>query len=132
MKYILVLLVSLTALLIGCKKDNDSVLPDGVYKGIYYRTTPWNDTSVVTLTISGNQYSGSSDSTRYPAICKGTFRIDNGKIKFENSCAWTADFDWTLILGGEYQYKNNNGKIEFSREYNGIVYYKDVYQLTRQ
>ncbi|RTL58402.1 MAG: hypothetical protein EKK37_08680 [Sphingobacteriales bacterium] len=131
MKYILILLMG-AASFTSCKKQNDYILPNGIYKGIFYRTAPWSDTAQVTLTINGNHYSGESNKSRYPAICNGTFSINNGIAKFENSCPWTADFDWTLILNGEYNYKNNNGKIEFSREYGDFAYYKDVYQLTKQ
>ncbi|MBI2730448.1 MAG: hypothetical protein HYX40_06815 [Sphingobacteriales bacterium] len=132
MRFIFIVCIGITILLIGCKKSNETVLADGVYKGIFYRISPWKDTAQVSITISGNHYSAESNKNNYPAFCSGTFSITNSKIKFSSTCPWAANFDWSLILLGDYDFKKNGSKVNFERSYNGFIYYKDVYQLTKQ
>lgn len=50
-------------------------------------------------------FSGQSEKTKFPAICEGNYSIINDSINFENTCFWTAEFDWTLILGGKWKYE---------------------------
>ena len=107
MKTVIALLIVLP-LILSCKKSNEFTPGEetlsGRFMGTFYRTN--NDTVNVTLTLTGNNFEGISDRVKYPAICNGTFSTTkNGndhKISFDNACAWTADFDWSLILDGEY------------------------------
>ena len=47
-------------------------------------------------------------------------------MTFENACVWTADFDWTLILWGDWTY-TFNGNLLIMTKSNG-----DKYTLTKQ
>ena len=89
-------------------EGQDQVL-SGRYMGKFYRTG--GDTVNVSLLFTENNFSGSSDRPKYPAICNGTFSANkNGStntIQFDDVCMWTADFDWSLILDGEYDLKFN-------------------------
>jgi len=86
------------------KKDSsDTVAPNelsGNYVGTFHRTNM--GTSQVMLSFINNSFSGSSSVEKYPALCHGSFLLNSPNITFTDSCTWTADFDWTLILNGTY------------------------------
>ncbi|EOZ98719.1 hypothetical protein A33Q_1373 [Indibacter alkaliphilus LW1] len=58
--------------------------------------------SEVTIKLNDGKWEGNSSVSRYPALCKGNYTLEDSKINFENECMWTADFDWTLILNGTF------------------------------
>ena len=109
-------------ILINCKKEESisEMIPDGTYKGTFQREIVWSsgsNISNITLTFSSDQWSGTSDKEKYPALCHGTYSINRDTIIFENECAWTAEFDWSLILAGKYILKQSGNTFEFSRDY---------------
>jgi hypothetical protein len=123
--------ILLIAAAFACESDGDIHLPQGKYSGYFTRSTVNEDgtPSKVTLIFTGNTFSGSGDTPKYPAICEGTYSIDGDKITFTNTCPWTAEFDWTLILGGEYVINVDGDQVKFFRDYNGIQ--SDTYVLNR-
>ena len=75
----------------------------------------------VTVTFDGNTYSSTSNSDRYPAGGSGTYRfLDDAMIRFEDKNRWTADFNWTLILNGDYGYKFSGDSLSLTR-YSGAA-----------
>lgn len=115
----------------SCKKENEQIL-QGTFKGTFIRSAPAIDyvPSNVTLIFGKTTFSGSSDTPKYPAICSGTWKLENNnKITFDNGCAWTADFDHTLILDGEFEYEWK-GKTLYMRKMHGQI--SDGYQLQKQ
>jgi hypothetical protein len=126
-------LLFLLASLIACKKNEvvpgENVLLNGRYAGTFSRTAA--DTVNVSILFTGSDFSGTGDRLKYPAICNGTFLISkNGTeqtIHFSNACAWTADFDWTLILNGDYELVFNTDKKITIRRSNGYI--TDEYNL---
>jgi hypothetical protein len=106
--------------LFACKKSDDDnmPLPDGMYIGTFHRTGM--DTASISLTLDGNNFNGQSDLIKYPAICHGSYEIYDNTIRFTDSCSWTANFDWTLILNGPYSLTRDNNELRFSRT-NGNV-----------
>jgi len=126
-------------ILFSCEKEEqiDINLADGVYVGTFQREAVWfdSDTANITLTFTSNQWNGSSDMVKYPALCHGTYLIVGDTIIFENECAWTTEFDWSLILVGKYVLKETgNNTIEFSRDYRSATAdtYVDKYKIIRQ
>jgi hypothetical protein len=103
-------ILALTLLFAACQKDNDKDAPalGGLYSGTFNRTGM--DTSNVSLDFSANLFEGTSDQAKYPAICNGSFEANESTIVFTDSCSWTADFDWSLILNGTYNlsYQDDN------------------------
>ncbi len=90
--------------IISCQKNRDSETgPDlqGSYSGSFNRTG-MSDTARVTISLSETSFEGQSNIQKYPAICRGSYTTSENSISFVDSCAWTADFDWTLILNGTY------------------------------
>ena len=136
MKY-LFLIICLT-LLFACESEDqvDRKLPDGNYSGTFQRQHVWaeSDTANITITINSNEWSGTSDIEKYPALCNGTYLIIGDTIIFENECVWTADFDWSLILDGKYILKETGNLIEFSYDDRSATSdtYIDIYKLERQ
>jgi hypothetical protein len=117
----LILYLGITWLLSGCSKDNYQAvnIKDGTYIGTFQREPVWSSskTANITMTFSFNQWCGSSDIVKYPALCLGSYSIVGDTIVFENECVWTAEFDWSLILSGKYVIKESEGTIEFSKDY---------------
>jgi hypothetical protein len=128
--YITLLLLALTS----CKKSKIAAPTADLranYTGTFQRLGPTYEIRIskVTLNFSSDKWSGQSDMAKYPALCNGTYKIAGNKISFENGCVWTADFDWTLILSGEYELSQQNNTVKFTKS---GVNYKDVYTLTNE
>jgi hypothetical protein len=132
MKQLLLLTLMAGMVVVSCsKKGTAHEFGDGTYKGTFQRLHNGNgDISNVTITFSAKNWQGQSDVGRYPALCNGSYTMNGEIIHFANACMWTADFDWTLILNGDYKFSSKGNSIEIWRyAANGD---KDVYKLTKQ
>ncbi|HTJ48037.1 MAG TPA: hypothetical protein VL443_01190 [Cyclobacteriaceae bacterium] len=89
-------------------------LPQGTYKGQFTRSSPLARyaPSEVTITLTGNKFSGQSDKANYPAIGNGTYEVTGNEIEFVNESLWTADFDWTYILKEKFKISFDGKKLE--------------------
>jgi hypothetical protein len=126
----LFLLAFLSLGFFGCEKEEDPSV-SGNFTGVFYRTSPnstWTQ-SQVSLNLNANSFSGQSADARYPAICHGSWTAGEETIEFSNSCIWTADFDWTLILDGEYNYELNGDHLKIWKITGDKT---DTYDLHRQ
>jgi hypothetical protein len=107
--------------LFSCDKEEQisRKIPDGNYTSTFKREFVWFDCGIanITMTFSSNKWTGESERVKYPALCKGTYKIIGDTIIFENECGWTAEFDWSLILAGKYVLKQTENVVEFSRDY---------------
>jgi len=117
--------------LASCKKNKNSIQLNGTYKGIFHRNIN-KDTAQVLLTFTGNKFTGISSKLSYPAICNGTYAIDRGVAAFDNSCAWPANFDWTLILKNEYVVEIKGDSLYIQRSSGDFVLIVDKYELVKQ
>lgn len=130
--------IILIFVMVGCSKEDHLTvkIKDGTYIGTFQREPVWSSskTANITMTFSSNRWSGSSDIVKYPALCNGTYSIVGDTIVFENECAWTAEFDWSLILSGKYVIRESDGTIEFSRDYRSATTdtWIDKYKIKRQ
>lgn len=119
----------------SCSKDNNNVnIQPGTYKGTFARVgaARWEPPAEVTLTFNGNQYTGQATVQYYPAVCNGTFSLNGSKANFKNACVWTANFDGTLILDGDYEIEVRADSLFITRGYPGTIYEEDKYQLKKQ
>jgi hypothetical protein len=136
MKKLLIVIYIIFIAIASCEKSKDEKVPEGVYTGTFQRQLAFGggDISNVTITFSSNTWTGSSDKVKYPALCHGTFSVSKQKITFTNDCAWTAEFDWSLILGGEYDFVSDGQQLKLMRDYSGpaIDAWTDIYILTKQ
>ena len=130
--------ILLLLILFSCENEelSEKQIPDGTYSGTFQRQFVASNSNIanITLTFLGNQWSGSSDIEKYPALCRGTYSIKGDTIIFENECVWTAEFDWTLILAGKYVWKKTSQTFEFSKDYRFATKdtYIDKYKLTKK
>lgn len=133
MKYLLPLIIISCIILAACKKKNEdkASLLNGSYKGTFKRyNQPGSQEANVTLHLDYPIWHGASDKEKYPALCNGKFSYKDFTLNFENSCVWSADFDWTLILDGFYIDRKEGDSLIFSKSYgDGTV---DVYKLKKQ
>lgn len=119
--------------IINCSSDNSSdKILEGDFSGTFQRANSTDQfaTSEVSLTFENGTFEGFSDINEYPAICNGTFEVDETEVIFENTCAFTADFDWTYILDGTFEYTFSDDELRISRKYNSTS--SDTYILVQE
>ncbi|WP_040397533.1 hypothetical protein [Cesiribacter andamanensis] len=127
------LLLSLLAGVSACEQSFETPvqLAEGTYSGHFIRSSPAAKYAAaeVTLVLKDGRFSGSSNISRYPAICTGTYQIKGTTIEFQNECFFTADFDWSLILSGTFHLSASDGDIVLFREFGeGVM---DTYRLKK-
>ncbi len=113
--------------MMSCDKNGDANTLDGRYIGFF--TRDGGDTSQVSLVFQGNYFQGSSSIDQYPAICEGYFEQSKGTIVFNPTCAFTANFDWSLILKEKYNMQvHEEGTVRIWRIIDGV---QDEFLMTR-
>jgi hypothetical protein len=115
----------------ACQKNNNTEQsPDlyGRYRGAFTRTGM--DTAQVSIVFNNdNTFEGTSDHLQYPALCGGSFAKNVNSLAVDDTCAWTANFDWTLIFDGNYNITfTSENSVRIWRT-NGAI--TDEYLLTR-
>lgn len=105
MKLKFIILIGLFLTILACSDDETQHIIEGEYSGIFERD---GNTSGVELSLLNGTFSGQSEIIKFPAICSGRYTVTNNVITFSNECPWTAEFDWSLILNGEWNYQYNN------------------------
>jgi hypothetical protein len=125
MKPKILILIGLIFVILSCNNDDENPQTEinGEYVGIFERG---GNNSNVELTFNNGNWTGESEIVKFPALCNGTYSNSGNVITFENACPWTAEFDWTLILGGEWNYSLNGNSLILTKT-NG-----DKYTLTKQ
>jgi hypothetical protein len=88
-----------------------------VYEGKFERITiAGSQTSDVNLKFRNGVFTGASSVNNFPAIGQGTIEsYSTNKVVFKNTSYWTANFDWTLILNGEYEIRTTNDSLLLQR-----------------
>lgn len=124
------ILIILLFTFFGCiKKDLINPSLKGTYSGTFYYS---NSTlgffpaglysAPVTVTFSENKFNCTSGPNSIPAGGSGTFEILDRNIQFKDSNNWTANFDWGLILNGNYSYQIKSDSLIFTK--NTIYQYR--------
>jgi hypothetical protein len=121
--FMLIMLV--IAILTSCDKDDNNVKTniDGNYIGTFERG---ENITNVEISFNNGIFNGQSDVEKFPALCNGSYSITENLITFENACPWTAEFDWTLILSGNWTYNIINNELILINDIG------DKYTLTEQ
>jgi hypothetical protein len=125
MKAKILILFGLLIAIVGCNNDDNKIQANinGDYVGIFERN---GKTSNIELTLKNGTFNGQGEIVKFPALCNGTYSISGSKITFANDCAWTAEFDWSLILSDKWSFNLNNKMLIMTKS-NG-----DKYTLTQQ
>lgn len=108
------------------KSENRTVL-EGSYSGIfttYNKTSGEEFTGDVIVKFKADSFFSSANKNRHPAGGSGTYEILGNKIIFKDQNAWTAEFDWGLILAHEYSYilKSKELTLTKSNKYTTYTY----------
>ena len=121
----IVIYIIISFSIFSCNKDKEHNETEihGTYKGVFERD---GVISNVELTFRNGSWTGESERSKYPALCNGTYTVSRSVISFENDCAWTAEFDWSLIVSDEWNYSTNGNLLVLTKS-NG-----DKYELSRQ
>ena len=123
-------LVLVVLFLIGVAGKCDMPLADGTYTGkfkVVYDTATF--TGVTTLRLHGDTYHCEGNDNRIPAGGSGTFAIRDNTIIFHDENMWTADFDWNLILKGEYHYILYGKNLKLTMRKDGAMYEYDLLKM---
>jgi len=100
-------------------------MEEGTYTGTF-KVTYANETKSGTTTIKlkDSEYSCDAGANRYPAGGSGSYKMHKGKITFSDEGVWTGDFDWNLVLNGEYEYKLDGKELKIWADKNGVGHYE--------
>jgi hypothetical protein len=127
------------ALLLGfssCEKTKNTTtaIPDGTYFGTFQRVVPGEAGQIanVALTFNSGVWFGESDLANYPALCRGTYEVEGNKLILKDDCLWIAQFDWSLILNGEYIFEKNGDSLIFSKKPLSVAsnWFVDTYRMS--
>jgi hypothetical protein len=109
-------------------------IEEGIYTGKFNVMYPSGKsfTGKTTIEIGQSTYSCMGNKKRIPAGGSGTYLVNEteSRITFTDENIWTADFDWNLILTGEYDYSVDGKKLILSRKRDDGEYYE--YTLTKK
>jgi hypothetical protein len=123
----------------SCSNDdntNESQSLSGNYSGTFTVEYLNGDTFSNSVSVNfgeNNNYESSGNGNNndfYPAGGKGSYEINNSEITFSDSNIWLANFDWNLILAGEYEYSKNGNELIISTNKTELGIYK--YELTKE
>lgn len=92
---------------------------NGTFEGEFLYRSPEGGSvrsAKTNVSFSDNNYSSLGNANYIPAGGSGTFEIQKENIlKFEDKNIWTANFDWLLILNGNYKYQIKNDSLILTR-----------------
>ena len=110
-------------LLFSCKKDQLQI-EEGSYKGTF--TVTYNSgthSGETILELKNGRFSSTGNSNKIPAAASGSYTIDKNTITFNDENPHTAEFDWGLILDGQYKYTFDGYVLKLERIAEGIGKY---------
>lgn len=109
----------------SCKKTAKTSIAEGTYSGTFKVTyNTGTQTGPVTVDLINSNYNCSYNLNKIPAGGSGSYSYTNDKITFSDQGIWTADFDWGLVLGGEYNYSLSENSLIIWKDINGIPRYE--------
>jgi hypothetical protein len=106
---------------VGCKKaKNVDILMDGNYTGVLVVTNSVKSvplTRPITISLKDGKFNitPNADASLKPSGGKGTYTFKNGIGYFADEGVWTADFDWGMILNGEYDIRSSGADLTLKR-----------------
>ena len=129
-------------LLAACKKNTllpvYSDVPPGIYTGQFATVYVGRDASLVyyqgisgkvTVNLHASTYNCTSPTTQFGAQAAGRYIIKDDVIAFRDSTIHTANFDWSIILSGDYQFEIKSDSLFMNKVVGSIKY---DYRLKRQ
>ena len=123
----LIIVGSLVVLMGGVMscEDEPNTVSFGTYEGTFIVEYSADTLSgPISLTLASSRYNCSSNPDRIPPGGSGEFVILTDSISFTDENAWTADFDWNLILNGTYHFESVGDSLILSADKNGVGRYR--------
>ena len=101
----------------GCKKNNTSNELSGRYSGMFTAYAGSNEINAPTeITLSEGRF----QVNKGYKLGSGSYIVKNSsEIEFKDENIWTTEFDWALILSGNYKYKIEGGELILTKIING-------------
>lgn len=121
MKKYLLIVFAFLIISSGCKKSNKQpVLANGTYSGVIKLTSsvykmPTN--IPISISFNNGKFVVVPDPTRKPATGSGNYSSKDGIANFTDSNVYTADFDWNLILNGEYTMEISGNNLTLTKQF---------------
>jgi len=100
---------------------------EGTYSGTFtatYNSVTYSGATIVKL--ENGKYTCAGNPDRIPAGGSGTYSIKGNKITFRDENVWTAEFNWRLILNGEYNFTFDGKKLKISIGFDEAHYEYDL------
>lgn len=122
-------------LLSGCSESEEVpglIELSGTYEGTFtveYSNGGLSQSNPVTVSFSDNTFASTVGENRFPAGGSGKYELGVNSIIFTDDNIWTADFDWNLVLNGEYSVIVSENIITLTANKNDVGVY--TYELTR-
>ncbi|MBO9675083.1 MAG: hypothetical protein J7577_16670 [Sphingobacteriaceae bacterium] len=113
MKVKIYLLLFVLGFSFGCKKPTRvDVLTDGDYTGVLVVTNSIKSVPVtwpISISLKDGKFNVTpgADAGLKPFAGKGTYTFKNKIGYFTDEGVWTGDFDWNMILNGEYDIRSS-------------------------
>lgn len=119
----------------SCSSDDEPSTPNltGTYSGTFrveYQNGESFSNPVEVSFMSENKYNSSGNDKYIPAGGSGTYEVNESIIEFKDINYWTANFDWNLILNGEYEYSLTGDQLTLSAHKNEMGLY--IYELNKE
>lgn len=121
MKAKISILLFTLGLSLGCKKPYKvDVVNDGDYTGLLVVTNSVKsvpNTYPISASLKNGRFSITYKNTGKPTAGSGTYTFNKGLAVFVNEGAYTADFDWNMILNGEYEVLSNATDLTLKKKF---------------
>ncbi|TCO30996.1 hypothetical protein EV200_101442 [Pedobacter psychrotolerans] len=115
MKNLLIAFALLLCLTSSCKKTTSkSLIPNGNYSGVLEVSSDvYKMPSIypITITFENEKYKVSSDPASKEVGGSGTYSSNGSIGNFNDENIWQANFDWNMILKGEYEIRSNGNDL---------------------
>lgn len=115
MRYLYLSLMLMICL--GCKKDNAPNEFNGRYSGTFVAYAGSNEINAPTeITLEEGRF----QVIKGYKFGSGTYIVRNSsEIEFKDENIWTTEFDWALLLNGNYKYNFKGSELILTKFING-------------
>lgn len=125
MKAKISILLFTLCLSLACKKpDKVDVVNEGDYSGLLVVTNSVKSvpsTYPIVVSLKNGRFTIAYKNTYKPAAGSGSYTFDKGLAVFVNEGAYTADFDWNMILNGEYEILSNATDLTLKKKFKPVT-----------
>jgi hypothetical protein len=121
MKVQICILLFAMILSLSCKKPTTvDVLLDGNYTGVLVITNSVKsvpETRPISISLKDGKFNITTSAELKPSGGRGTYTFKNGIGYFTDEDIRTADFDWNMILNGEYNIRSSGVNLTLRKRF---------------